>query len=59
LTPPVAYAQSGDIHIAYQVVGDGDLDLVAVAGTLTNLSVLWEEPRVPSLLRTARIVCPG
>src|SRR5439155_8844102 len=45
--PPVTetrYATNGDIHIAYQVVGDGPLDLVYVAGAITNLDVLWENP---------------
>jgi hypothetical protein len=30
--PPVQYASNGDIHIAYQVLGDGPLDLVAGSG---------------------------
>jgi pimeloyl-ACP methyl ester carboxylesterase len=38
------YATSGDIHIAYQIVGDGAIDLVYVAGAITNLDVLWEDP---------------
>ena len=41
-SPPVQYAQNGDVHIAYRVLGDGPLDLVLVAGALTNLDVLWE-----------------
>ena len=40
--PPIQYAANGDVHIAYQVLGDGPLDLVFVAGALTNLDVLWE-----------------
>ena len=40
----IHYAESGDIHIAYQVVGDGPLDLVYVMGAITNLNVLWEDP---------------
>ena len=40
--PPIQYAANGDIHIAYQVLGDGPLDLVFVAGAITNLEVLWE-----------------
>jgi class 3 adenylate cyclase len=40
--PPVQYAQSGDVHIAYRVLGDGPLDLVLVGGAITNLDVLWE-----------------
>jgi class 3 adenylate cyclase len=40
--PETRYAQSGDVHVAYQVVGEGPFDLVYVAGALTNLDVLWE-----------------
>jgi class 3 adenylate cyclase len=40
--PPIQYAANGDVHIAYQVLGDGPLDLVFVAGAITNLEVLWE-----------------
>jgi pimeloyl-ACP methyl ester carboxylesterase len=42
--PPVRYADSSGVEIAYQVLGDGPLDLVWVAGTLTHLGVLWEHP---------------
>jgi class 3 adenylate cyclase len=42
--PAIRYAESGDIHIAYQVIGAGPLDLVCVMGALTNLNVLWEDP---------------
>ena len=42
MTPPIRYARSGDVHIAYQVIGDAPLDLVFVVGALTNLEVLWE-----------------
>ena len=41
-TPPVRYAANGDIHLAYRVLGDGPVDLVIVAGAITNLDVLWE-----------------
>jgi class 3 adenylate cyclase len=37
------YAKNSDIHIAYQVLGDGPIDLVYVAGAITNLDVLWED----------------
>jgi pimeloyl-ACP methyl ester carboxylesterase len=43
-TPSVRYAQSGDIDIAYHVVGQGSPDLVFVMGAITHLSLLWEEP---------------
>jgi len=42
--PETRYARSGDIRIAYQVLGSGDLDLVFVPGFISNLDVAWEEP---------------
>lgn len=38
------YARSGDLNIAYQVVGDGPLDLVFVPGFVSHLEFQWEEP---------------
>ena len=38
------YAKNGEIHIAYQVHGNGPLDLVLCGGASTHLDVLWEEP---------------
>ena len=38
------YAKSGDVHIAYQVVGEGSLDLVFVPGFVSNLEAAWELP---------------
>ncbi len=41
--PEVRYAKSGDVSIAYAVVGDGPCDLVFVSGwVLSNLGVAWE-----------------
>lgn len=42
--PETHYAQSGDVNIAYQVVGDGALDLVFVMGWVSHLEYFWEEP---------------
>jgi len=39
------YAKSGDVSIAYQVVGDGPMDLVLVPGFVSHLELDWEEPR--------------
>src|SRR5881628_3059253 len=40
--PPTRYAQSGDVSIAYHVVGDGPIDVVAVLGFATHLELQWE-----------------
>ena len=49
--PETRYAKSGDYHIAYQVVGDGPVDLVYVPGWLSHLDLYWEEPSVAHFLR--------
>src|SRR5438128_1882867 len=38
------YAKSGEVHIAYQVVGDGPIDLVLIPGLFTHVEHQWEEP---------------
>ena len=38
------YVNSGGVHIAYQVVGHGPLDLVYTPGIWSNLDVMWEWP---------------
>ena len=43
--PEAQYARSGDVHIAYQVVGDGPFDLVFVPGLVNHLDLMWEDPR--------------
>jgi pimeloyl-ACP methyl ester carboxylesterase len=44
MTPETRYARSGDVNIAYQVVGDAPRDLVLVPGWVSNVEVFWEEP---------------
>src|SRR3954453_6450592 len=43
-SPPTRYARSGDVSIAYQVVGDGPIDLVLVLGFATHLDLQWDMP---------------
>jgi class 3 adenylate cyclase len=42
--PRTVYAHSGDASIAYQVVGDGPIDLVLANGPCSHLELEWEEP---------------
>jgi class 3 adenylate cyclase len=42
--PKTRYARSGDLQIAYQVVGDGPIDLVFVPGFVSHIEALWEDP---------------
>ncbi|HEX2291930.1 MAG TPA: adenylate/guanylate cyclase domain-containing protein [Gaiellaceae bacterium] len=48
--PETRYAKSGDVNIAYQVVGEGELDLVYVPGWISNVELMWEEPAHARLL---------
>ncbi len=49
--PEVKYAVSGDVNIAYQVVGDGPIDLVFVMGWISHLEYFWTEPSFARFLR--------
>jgi class 3 adenylate cyclase/pimeloyl-ACP methyl ester carboxylesterase len=40
--PEIRFAKSGDVHIAYQVVGDGPVDLVFIYDWIWNLELQWE-----------------
>jgi DNA-binding SARP family transcriptional activator/pimeloyl-ACP methyl ester carboxylesterase len=58
--PLVRYARSGDLSIAYQVTGDGPIDVVLISGWVSHLEKDWEEPRHASFLErlgsTARLI---
>jgi class 3 adenylate cyclase len=43
--PETRYAKSGDVNVAYQVVGDGPFDLVFTLGFAQHVELGWEEPR--------------
>lgn len=49
--PEVHYARSGEVNIAYQVVGDGPFDLVFVMGWISHLEYFWSEPSFARFLR--------
>ena len=42
--PETMYARSGDVNIAYQVIGDAPLDLVFVMGWVSHMEYFWREP---------------
>jgi len=43
--PETKYARNGDIHLAYQVIGDGPVDLVYIAGQVSHLEAIWDLPK--------------
>ena len=44
MIPQTRYARSGKVNIAYQVTGDGPLDLVYVPGWVSQVELRWKEP---------------
>jgi class 3 adenylate cyclase len=58
--PDVKYARSGDVAIAYQVVGAGPLDLVFIRGTIADLMAGWDQPlfiaHVDGLAESGRVL---
>jgi pimeloyl-ACP methyl ester carboxylesterase len=50
MPPKTHYARSGDVNIAYQVLGEGPRDLVMVSGYVSNIEVIWEEPMLARFL---------
>jgi len=51
MKPETHYARSGEVNIAYQVVGEGPRDLVLVPGWVSNIEVFWEEPSMARFLQ--------
>ena len=50
MTPHTRYAKSGDVNIAYQVVGQGPIDLVVNWGWLSHVEMSWEDPDIAEFL---------
>ena len=50
MRPKTNYTKSGTIFIAYQVVGEGHIDLVFVPGWVSNIDLMWEDPRMSDFL---------
>jgi pimeloyl-ACP methyl ester carboxylesterase len=58
--PKTRYAISGDVRVAYQVLGDGPRDLVLAPGFVSNVELAWEQPSyerfMHRLARFARVI---
>jgi class 3 adenylate cyclase len=50
MPPETRYARSGDVHIAYQVAGDGPIDLLWVPTWIWQIEHMWEDPITARLL---------
>ncbi len=49
--PATHYAKSGGVHVAYQVFGDGPVDLVLTPGFVSHIENYWDEPGFARALR--------
>jgi pimeloyl-ACP methyl ester carboxylesterase len=58
--PETRYARNGEVHIAYQVFGEGEITFVGLPGIVSNIEVMWEDPEsrrwLTELASFARIV---
>ncbi|MBA3689941.1 MAG: adenylate/guanylate cyclase domain-containing protein [Actinobacteria bacterium] len=49
--PEVQYARNGDVALAYQVLGEGPIDLVFLPAFINNVEIVWESPQYSRFLR--------
>ena len=58
--PSTKYAKSGDVYVAYQIFGEGPMDLVFVPGWISHLDIWWDSPITADWLsrfgRFARVI---
>jgi class 3 adenylate cyclase/pimeloyl-ACP methyl ester carboxylesterase len=55
--PETRYARSGDVNIAYQVVGDGPFDVVLVPGFVSNVELAWQVPAQAAFISRLSSFC--
>ena len=55
--PETRYARSGDVHIAYQVLGEGPIDVVLVPGFVSNVEAMWTSPARRQFLERLASFC--
>ena len=55
--PETRYAKSGEVNVAYQVLGEGPIDLVYVWGWISHLDFQWSDPTIASFLRRLAGFC--
>ena len=49
--PETRYARSGDVTVAYQVLGEGPFDVIVAPGTVSHVELYWEAAGAAALLR--------
>jgi class 3 adenylate cyclase len=55
--PSTHYVKSDDVYIAYQIVGEGPLDLMFVPGFVSNVEAIWQSPDRSRFFRRLASFC--
>lgn len=55
--PSTRYVKSDDVHIAYQVIGKGPIDLLIVPGFVSNVEAMWQSPDQSAFFRRLASFC--
>jgi len=55
--PSTHYVKSDDVHIAYQVIGEGPFDLLVVPGFVSNVETIWQSPEQSAFFRRLASFC--
>ncbi len=50
MKPLTQYAKSGNVNIAYQVAGQGPVDLIYIPGWVSNIDMMWKDPKIAPFL---------
>ena len=50
MKPKTYYTKSGTFNIAYQVLGEGPVDIIYIPGWVSNIDMMWTEPRLAGFL---------
>ena len=50
MKPATKYTKSGKFNIAYQVIGEGSVDIIYIPGWVSNIDMMWAEPRLAAFL---------
>jgi class 3 adenylate cyclase/pimeloyl-ACP methyl ester carboxylesterase len=55
--PATRYVKSDDVHVAYQVLGEGPLDLLWVPGFVSHIEAAWQTPETAAFIRRLASFC--
>jgi len=57
MPPETRYAKSDDVHIAYQVLGEGPIDVLFVPGFVSNVEATWQSPERSAFFQRLASFC--